>query len=261
MRKNKGLLTLGITIVLVTSSLYAIYSSIGGDGGPRHAGLGSLLDSSAGANVAELTGPGAKQVIDVLQYSQEWGEAVSFLSSKGFQLDAANIHAYQIKIGGYVLSVLRQYTSPSENMSIAEVVLVRDDDGRNSAWILVTNLPLSSLGEYGAGEIPVFTFSNGMPVFFVTFYHLVEGEWIPYNYWWHSAHNHPNWYYSVYRFWWQYYDWHYIDWPFWYDGFLGWYYDLRFCYWSTYFPIGEASGALLALWLVLGIFRLSLRRR
>ena len=261
MRKNKGLLTVGILVVLVTSSLYAIYSSLGSEAGPRHEGLGSLLKAGEGAHVAELTGEGVQHVIDALQNTTEWEEALAFLYAKGFQIDPSYLNAYQINMGGYVLSVIRGYTWPSPNGTMAEAIVVLDDDGRISAWIMLTNLPTTGIMDTQANEIPVMVFSNGMPVFFVTFYHYIGDTWMPYHYWWHSAHNHPNWYYSVYRYWWQYYRWWGIDWPFWYDGFFGWYYNLRFYYWSTWFPIGEASGVIAALVLALGAFRISLRRK
>jgi hypothetical protein len=260
MRKNKGLLTIGIFLVLVTASLYVIYSSMDSSSGPRHRGLGSLLDAGAGANVAELSGEGAKQVIDVLQYTPQWTGAIEFLLTKGFHFDPTYMYVYQVNMGGYVLSILRSYSVPSANGTIAEIIMVRDDDGRDSIWIMVTNLPTAISWGSTAAEIPVFTFSNGMPVFFVTFYHLVGDVWIPYHYWWHSAQNHPNWYYSVYKYWWHYYDWYLIDWPFWYDGFFAWYYNIRFYYWSTYFPMSEAAGIMAGLLIAIAAFRMSLRR-
>lgn len=257
MRNHKGLLTIVTLLAIVMSSLYLIYSSIQNEASPRHERLGSLLEIGEGVNVVELDGPGRLHVIDFFQNTSEWSMAESFLFDKGFEMDGSFLFAYQANFGEYIISILRAKTEVSSNMSVGEILLATEDSGNISAWIMVTNLPPDTLSgmDPEANSIPVMTYANGMPVFYVSFYHLIQDTWVPYHYWWHNSHDHPNWYYSHYDYWWWYYEWYGIEWVPWYDWFFGWYYHQRFFYWSTWFPIGEPSlviAIFLPILLVLG---------
>jgi hypothetical protein len=258
--RRKGILSIGVIMAVLLSSLYAIYSSVGAGG--RHEGLGSLLASAQDAKGGESLDPLASEmIIEVLTNTNEWGLAEAFLKDKGFVIDPTGLRAYQYKLDSEVLSVLRGSSGVSANGSTAEIVLVMDSSDRISSWIMVSNLPQETVqgGQSTTSTIPVLAWSNGMPVFYVYFYHLIGGVWVPYHYWWHDSHNHPNWYYSLYNYWWWYYDWYGHEWWPWYDWFFAWYYNVRFCYWSTYFPVSEASpllglasiASLLWPWLIL----------
>ena len=266
MTRYKGLLTIGILLLIASSSLYVIYSSIQTVGSSQHQSLSSLLAASEGANVRKLEGTELQEAITQLQALPEWASAESFLSAKGF-VDPSNFDAFEALVAGYVINILRARTEVSANMGkgMAEIILTMDNTGMISAWILVTNLPPETDSFFDvffeidvqqeARSIPVTVWSNGMPVFYVTFYHLIGGVWVPYHYLWNDAENHPNWYYSYYYWWWWYYDWYGIEWVPWYDWFFGWYYHQRFYYWSTWFPIGEpiyVMALFLPILLVLG---------
>ncbi len=253
MRKRKASLLAGIAIAISLASLYAIYSALEGDS--RHEGLGSLLEAGEDAEVAQLEGAGAQMVSDYLHATAEYKMAVDFLTAKGMDLDQSQEIAYQANVGGENLSILRALTAVSANGTMAEVILILDQENAVSAWIMSTNLPPeTSVGaDPKANYIPVYVWSNGMPVFYVYFHHLIGGRWVPYHYLWHDSHDHPNWYYSHYNYWWWYYGWYDIDWPHWHDWFFSWYYNTRLCYWSTWFPIGEPCGTLLAILLSIAI--------
>ncbi len=186
-------------------------------------------------------------ISDRLMNTPEWGMAESFLANKEYVVDGAYPQTYQAQVNGEVLNIIRGSSIISPDASTAEIVLVENAAGNISAWIMVTNLPphVDDGIDQTARTIPVAAWSNGKPVFYVHFYHLIRGAWVPFYYWWHEPSNHPNWYYSVYNYWWWYYDWYDIDWWWWYDWFFAWYYGVRFYYWSTWFPIGEPIAALL----------------
>ncbi len=241
MKSHKGLLTVGTILAATLVSLYAIYSSMESDTSSRHEGLESLLQSGEQAVVRELEGTEREAVIGKMRGMPEWASGESFLRTKGFEIDPSHLQAYQAIVSGYVVNITRSRTKVSANMSIGELVLAADGSGKTSAWILVSNLPPETVSgmEPEAKSVPVTTWANGMPVFYVSLYHLVLGRWIPYHYWWHDSHDHPNWYYGCYDYWWWYYRWYGIEWIPWYDWFFSWYYNKRFYYWSTWFPIAE----------------------
>ncbi len=245
-RRHRGVLITAALLAVVLSGLYAIYSSMSGGDSDRYTGLGELLESGEGATVSTMEWSEANQFAEWMRGTAEWASAEELLASKGFDTEGLQTECYRIEYSGLTVNLSRATTATSENGSLAEVVLAVDDSGIISAWILVTNLPPETASgmDPSSKNIPVYAFSNGMPVFFVNLYHLVDGVWGSSRYWWHDSHDHPNWYYSQYDYWWWYYEWHDIPWVPWYDWFFSWYYGQRFYYWSTWFPIDESSAAL-----------------
>ena len=259
MAMYKRLVTVAVLLMISTSSLYVIYSSIQ-DGEPsRHQALGSLLAVGEETQVRRLEGTEGSQVMSQIQALPEWASALDFLSAKEILIDPASAEVYEAMVSGYVLSILRAGSQYSPHMStgMGEIIIVMDDAGMIFAWILVTNLPPLKADSFfdvfyevdlpptESASVPVTTWSNGLPVFYVSFYHFIGGMWVPYHYWWNEAENHPNWYYSYYNWWWWYYQWHGYYWIPWFDWFFSWYYRERFYYWSTWFPVGEPLVGLL----------------
>jgi hypothetical protein len=275
--RHKGLLTIGILVLVASSSLYVIYSSMqaGEAGGPTHSGLESLLDAGQGVNVRDLEGEERDNVTDALQGLPEWTAVLGFLGDKGFEIDPSTMEIQETLVMGFTVHILRIRTARLPTGVEAEVVLASDCCFNTAVWVTESNLPSDSFFDVfyevelpTSSEVPVTVWSNGLPVFYITVYHWIGGIWMPYHYWWHEYHywwheseNHPNWYYSYYYWWWWYYDWWGYYWIPWFDWFFGWYYYGRFYYWSTYFPIGEPFMGLLFLLPVLPAYEKLRRRR
>ncbi len=235
--------------------LYAIYSSIASPFSEGRDGLGELLEAGGDGKVSLLNGSEASGVMELLRGTGEWNMALEYLMSKGFDVDSLYVECYRVQHIDMIINLSRSILTEKENGSIAEFVIASDQAGMVSAWIIITNIPLKKVngGKTPSNRIPVQTFSNGMPVFYVNFYHLVNGKWLSSNYWWHNSHDHPNWYYSQYEYWHTYYKWHDIPWISWYDWFFSWYYGNRFNYWSTWFPIQEPTTEVIGLVLFISL--------
>ena len=142
---KKRLLTIAILLLISTSSLYVIYSSIQAGESSRHQTLSSLLAVGEGTKVRRLEGAEGDQVIAQLQALPEWASATSFLSAKDVVIDPTNVEAFEAVVEGHVLSILRARSGVSQHMGtgMGEIIIIMDNTGMISAWILVTNLVAS----------------------------------------------------------------------------------------------------------------------
>jgi hypothetical protein len=121
--------------------------------------------------------------------------------------------------------------SPSAEGLVAYLTAMVADDGSSFFQAHHTNL------DPGLAEVPdPALIVNGVPYFYITTLQVVSDRLVHWHYWWYDSHHHPDWYYSLYRHYWDYTDLRGYSWPGWYHWVYGWYYWRFWYYWSTWFP-------------------------
>jgi len=210
---------------------------------PRIETLGELLDVKNNVAIKPMGPADTDAYVGQVIPSEPWRDAEMALTKKGLLLDMATFEAFVAQVDDTTVSVVSAETH-AVNGTYGVIIYARDAQGNVAAWYMITNIGQKSVvgADPTISTIPVYVWSNGMPVYFVSIWHWMgPGWWVPYHYWWHDSHNHPNWYYSYYNYWWWYHYWydypvyiHYKWFP-WYNWYYAWFYWRYFYYWSTYF--------------------------
>ena len=237
---------------------------------PPIADLDSLLNAPYGVQIEEKTGVAAEQMVAALLDRPEAVQLKIAMAEKGFAPDPGHAEAMVVTVtdgAGAVTRILdvavvpmvpghrtflplvmRAFAGdtthlahrggnaeplqlpPPEELSAYLVAMVADD-GTTLFQAHHTNLD-PRLAEVPDPPIIV----NGMPYFYITTLQIVYGRIVVWHYWWFDSHHHPNWYYSCFRHYWDYYA--FVDhaWPWWQHWAYGWYYWRFWYFWSTYFP-------------------------
>jgi hypothetical protein len=228
--------------------------------------LQSLLNHPNDVSIVDLAGPQAEQVIQTLVNEPEAVQLRLALNEAGYMLDLGNAEAMHVtmhtglEIDAVVVPtlvrqqrlflplILKSYTPSAVHLapqgwgqelmeqwspesSKAYLVAMVAEDGTSFFQAHKTNLD-PHLAAVPDPAIIV----NGMPYFYITTLHVVDGRIIYWRYWWYEAGNHPNWYYAYYLHYWDYYLYGPYDWPWWYHWAYGWYYWRFWNYWSAWFP-------------------------
>jgi hypothetical protein len=236
-------------------------------------GLGSLLDYPGQVRIVDLAGERRDQVIEDLMQRPEALQLRWALLEKGFAIALSEAEAMSVTVGARTIDVvvapaslpqgvflplvLRGYgpfdsslalSPPSANppagerssnpsaraspeASVAYLTAMVADDGTSFFQAHHTNLD-PRLAESPSPAIVV----NQMPYFHVTTLQVVQGRIVTWRYWWYDSHHHPDWYYALYRHYWDYYHGIGYRWPGWYHWAYGWYYWRFWYYWSAWFP-------------------------
>jgi hypothetical protein len=231
--------------------------------------LESLLNYPNNVHIEDLAGVPAEQMIQTLVARPEAVQLRMALGEAGYMIDLRGAQAMQVTLDDgsglqriidvvvvptavgqrlFLPLVLRGYTAGAIHLtppewhqeivesgspadSTAYLVAMVADDGTSFFQAHKTNLD-PKLAELPDPAIIV----NGMPYFYITTLHIVDGRLIYWHYWWYDSHHHPNWYYAYYLHYWDYYLYGLYDWPWWYHWTYGWYYWRFWNYWSAWFP-------------------------
>ena len=253
MRLSKSLAVFACIIACV-AGLYITYETTRAESvetmtmPARLKGLGDLLNPPNDVGINQLNPQNMENLRGEVQQSSPFADAAAALEAKGLLWDYSTEEAFIVIIDAAPLHIYCLETIPV-NCTYGVFLYARDELGNTEIWYMITNIGQKSImgTDPTISTIPVYTWANGMPVYFVSVYHWFgqniysPGWWVPYHYWWHNSHNHPNWYYSYYNHWWWYHYWY--DYPYW--GFYRWYpwsnwyycwfYWRYFNYWSTHF--------------------------
>jgi len=253
MRFSKSLAVLAC-IVTCMAGLYITYETTSAGSvetmtmPPRIGGLGELLNPTNDVGINHMTGPNGDALSGEVWQSLPYAEVSAAMEAKGLTWDESTVETLIVMFDGTPLYIFTVETAPV-NCTYGVFLYARDDLGNTEIWYMVTNIGQKSImgTDPTISTIPVYTWANGMPVYFVSVYHWVgtdiymPGRWVPYNYWWHNSHSHPNWYYSYYNHWWWYHYWYdypyfgYYRWYPWSNWYYCWFYWRYFNYWSTHF--------------------------
>jgi hypothetical protein len=239
--RHTRLLAALLCLALGAAAVYVSYDSVRsadpGGTAPRVETLGELLDPQNDVSIREME-PALQDLYvgDVMQHPA-FLDTEAFFLAKDLVWDWGSTEALEVHIDGSMITVFSVETFPC-NGTYGVYVFARDEQGGHLIWRMVTNIGQKSVegGDPTISDIPVYVWSNGMPVYYVYVWQWFGGIWHPYHYWWHNSHNHPNWYYSYYNYWWWRYCWYDYYWAPWYNWFYTWYYWRFFYYWSTWFP-------------------------
>lgn len=248
MRFSKSLAVLAC-MMFGAAGLYMAYDSTSagsmeaGALPPRIGGLGDLLNPSEDVGIREMPPQDQETWIGEVMSHPAYLEAQMALEYKGFQLDCTTRETLIAMVDGTPVRIFTIETV-AVNGTYGVIAFASDDLGNMEAWYMITNIGQKSImgTDPTISTIPVYTWSNGMPVYFVSIWQWWGyTRWVPYHYWWHNSHNHPNWYYSYYNYWWWYHQWYdypsgILCWYGWTNWYYCWFYWRYFYYWSTHFP-------------------------
>lgn len=219
---------------------YEVTSASETDSMPERLGsLGELIDPQESVSMRDMEASELDNFLASVEGHPAFFEAVTFfMEEKNFPgWDLESQQGQIAVVDDQTVSIWSSETNPV-NGTYGVFIFARDEDGNHQIWRMVTNIGQKSIegGDPPVCDLPVYVWSNGMPVYFVSVWHWIGGRWFPYNYWWHDSHNHPNWYYSYYNHWWWRHYWYGYEWAPWYNWYYAWFYWRYFNYWSTYFP-------------------------
>jgi hypothetical protein len=202
--------------------------------------MNTLLNYRYPVEIIELGGSGRDEVILDLMARPETLALMAEMETKGFVFDPADADAMAMLVetdtGPSNLIGMTMTTVHDELMGAITAMGCSQMSCRDGFFQAhITNLdPL--LAEVPDPPIAF----NGMPYFFITTLRWVGptdiGRVVYWRYWWFDSHHHPNWYYSCFRHYWDYYA--LVDhvWPWWHHWAYGWYYWRFWYFWSTWFP-------------------------
>jgi hypothetical protein len=175
--------------------------------------------------------------MDTAMQHPAWLEAQDMFAQKGLLPDWGTAQGFVATVDGVPVQIFTIETTAQDG-TYGVYVFAKDDKGTEQVWKMLTNIGTKSV--VGAdpliSDLPVYVWSNGMPVYYVYVWHYFNFRWYPYYYLWHDSHNHPNWYYSYYNYWWWWHRWYDYPWAPWFNWFYAWWYWRYFYYWSTWFP-------------------------
>lgn len=241
--KTSSSLAVLTCVAAIAGAVYLAYDATGAGstGAPtseRITSLGELIAPQESVILREMDPAELDTFYGSVIGHPAFAEAEEFFQQKGLPpWDPASHEAVVATVDGTTVQIWSQETHPA-NGTYGVFVFAKDEEGSHQIWRMVTNIGQKSIegGDPTISDIPVYVWSNGMPVYYVSIWHWIGGYWYPYHYWWHNSHNHPNWYYSYYNHWWWRHYWYGYAWAPWYDWCYAWFYWRYFNYWSTYFP-------------------------
>lgn len=245
MRLSRSLAIL-TCIMFGAAGLYMAYETTTAQNGDLmyRENLGDLLSDHVDTEIVQMDLVGQSELLGEVTVHYSWACPTSgFLwksGQMGLEPDMSTAEYITATGPGWTVDIFSVSTSSNSGQwGCYTYVRDRADSGNPLVSMMYTNVGMPGVtgGDPTISDIPVYVWSNGMPVYYVTVWRWFgPGWWVPYHYWWYNSHNHPNWYYSCYNYWWWYYRWYGHPWYKWYNWYYTWWYWRYFYYWSTYFP-------------------------
>jgi hypothetical protein len=237
-----------IGILLCIAGFYTAYETTRAQTGPtsveRRESLGELLSSHIDTEIVHMDLTGQSDLLGRIAVHPSWDCPTSGFLYKidlmGQEINNYTSYACTASGPDWTVDIYSVCTYATDGQwGCYTYVEDRADPGSPFVTMMFTNLGMPGVigSDPTISDIPVYVWSNGMPVYYVTIWRWMgPGWWVPWHYWWYDSHNHPNWYYSYYNWWWWYYRWWGYTWRPWYNWYYTWWYWRYFYYWSTWFP-------------------------